>query len=571
MNSCFLPNPDAQYDAIVVGTGISGGWAAKELCENGLKTLVLERGRMVKHGDYPTANLDPWDLPNGGTPSRETRLKKFKQHRTGYVTHEARQHFFVDDQKHPYKEDRRFDWIRGYHVGGRSLMWGRQSYRMGDIDFEANKKEGIAVDWPVRYKDIKPWYDKVEEYIGVSGVNAGLDILPDGKFLKPMNLNCVEEHLKEVLATEFDDRTLMIGRTAHITEGTKEGAGRTTCQYRNRCMRGCPYGAYFSSNSSTLPAAEKTGNMTLRPNSIAYEVMYDDETQQATGVKVIDAETKEKLEFKANVIFLCASAIASTSILMQSKSDRFPNGLGNDSGELGHNIMDHHFRVGAVGTAPKDFDDKYFKGRRANGIYIPRFRNLGGKTDSPDFKRGYGYQGGANRGGTGEQIAELKYGPELKDLILKPQEWRMNLLAFGETLPDHSNRMYLDYDNLDEWGLPTVVFDADFGPNEIAMRKDMQEQAIKMLEAAGFTDITPYDDIGGMGLGIHEMGTARMGRDPKTSVLNEWNQVHACKNVYVTDGSFMTSAGCHNPSLGYMAFTARAANHAAEQFKKMNS
>ncbi|MEP2936778.1 MAG: GMC family oxidoreductase [Gilvibacter sp.] len=571
MNSCFLPNPDAQYDAIVVGTGISGGWAAKELCENGLKTLVLERGRMVKHGDYPTANLDPWDLPNGGTTTRETRIKKFKQHRTGYVTHEARQHFFVDDQKHPYKEDRRFDWIRGYHVGGRSLMWGRQSYRMGDIDFEANKKEGIAVDWPVRYKDIKPWYDKVEEYIGVSGVNAGLDILPDGNFLKPMNLNCVEEHLKEVLSTEFDDRTLMIGRTAHITEGTKEGAGRTTCQYRNRCMRGCPYGAYFSSNSSTLPAAEKTGNMTLRPNSIAYEVMYDDATQQATGVKIIDTETKEKLEFEASIVFLCASAIASTSILMQSKSDRFPNGLGNDSGELGHNIMDHHFRVGAVGTAPKGFEDKYFKGRRANGIYIPRFRNLGGKTDSPDFKRGYGYQGGANRGGTGEQIAELKYGPELKDLILKPQEWRMNLLAFGETLPDHSNRMYLDYENLDEWGLPTVVFDADFGPNEIAMRKDMQEQAIKMLEAGGFTDITPYDDIGGMGLGIHEMGTARMGRDPKTSVLNEWNQVHTCKNVYVTDGSFMTSAGCHNPSLGYMAFTARAANHAAEQFKKMNS
>jgi choline dehydrogenase-like flavoprotein len=571
MNSCFLPNPDAQYDAIVVGTGISGGWAAKELCEKGLKTLVLERGRMVKHGDYPTANLDPWDMPNGGTATRETRINKHKQHRTGYVTHEAHQHFFVDDLKHPYQEDRRFDWIRGYHVGGRSLMWGRQSYRMGDIDFEANKKEGVAIDWPVRYKDIEPWYDYVEEYIGVSGENAGLDILPDGKFLKPMNLNCVEEHLKEVLSNKFDDRMLMIGRTAHITEGTKEGAGRTSCLYRNRCMRGCPYGAYFSSNSSTLPAAEKTGNMTLRPNSIVHEVIYDDTTKQATGVKVIDAETKEVLEFKANVIFLCASAIASTAILMQSKSDRFPNGLGNDSGELGHNIMDHHFRVGAVGTAPAGFDDKYFKGRRANGIYIPRFRNLGGDTDSPDFKRGYGYQGGANRGGTGQQIAELKYGPELKDLIMKPGEWRMNLLAFGETLPDHSNRMYLDYENLDEWGIPTVVFDADFGPNEKAMRKDMQEQAVKMLEEGGFTDISPYDDIGGMGLGIHEMGTARMGRDPKTSVLNEYNQIHSCKNVYVTDGSFMTSAGCHNPSLGYMAFTARAANHAAEQFKKMNS
>ncbi|MDC7998698.1 GMC oxidoreductase [Gilvibacter sediminis] len=570
MTSCFLPNPDAEYDAIVVGTGISGGWAAKELCENGLKTLVLERGRMVEHPqDYTTANLDPWDLPNGGTPSRETRLKKHKQHRTGYVTNEAHQHFFVDDKKHPYNEDRRFDWIRGYHVGGRSLMWGRQSYRMGDIDFEANKKEGIAVDWPVRYADVKEWYDYVEEYIGVSGTNLGLDILPDGKFLKPMDLNCVEEHLQGKINESFDDgRVLTIGRAAHITEGTKPGKGRSQCLYRNRCMRGCPYGAYFSSNSSTLPAAEATGNMTLRPNSIAYEVIYDDATQQATGVRVIDTETKEKMEFKAQIIFLCASAVASTSILLQSKSDRFPNGLGNDSGELGHNLMDHHFRVGARGKAV-GFDDKYFKGRRANGIYIPRFRNLGGNTDVDTFKRGYGYQGGANRGAYGDMVAELKYGPELKEAILKPGEWSMNLLAFGETLPDHSNRMYLDYDKLDEWGLPTVTFDADFGENELAMRKDMKEQAVKMLEAGGFTDISTYDDIGGMGLGIHEMGTARMGRDPKTSVLNKWNQVHACKNVYVTDGSFMTSAGCHNPSLGYMAFTARAANHAAEQFKKM--
>lgn len=572
MNSCFLPNPDAEYDAIVVGTGISGGWAAKELCENGLKTLVLERGRMVEHPqDYTTASLDPWDMPNGGKASRETRTKKHKQHRTGYVTQEARQHFFVDDLKHPYNEDRRFDWIRGYHVGGRSLMWGRQSYRMGDIDFEANKKDGVAVDWPVRYKDVKDWYDYVEEYIGVSGTNLGLDILPDGKFLKPMNLNCVEEHLQAKLSEEFDDgRVLTIGRTAHITEGTKPGKGRSQCLYRNRCMRGCPYGAYFSSNSSTLPAAEATGNMTLRPNSIAYEVIYDDATQQAVGVKVIDAETKEKIEFKAQVIFLCASAIASTSILLQSKSERFPNGLGNDSGELGHNLMDHHFRVGARGKATGlGFDDKYFKGRRANGIYIPRFRNLGGKTDVKEFKRGYGYQGGANRGAYGDMVAEMKYGPKLKEMILKPGEWSMNLNAFGEILPDHSNRMYLDYEKLDEWGLPTVTFDADFGPNEMAMRKDMKEQAVKMLEAAGFTDIETYDDKGGMGLGIHEMGTARMGRDPKTSVLNKWNQLHTCKNVYVTDGSFMTSGGCHNPSLGYMAFTARAANHAAEQFKKM--
>lgn len=563
-------NLQEEYDAIVVGTGISGGWAAKELCENGLKTLVLERGRMINHvEDYHTATLDPWDLPNGGATTRDTRERKPKQHRTGYVTAEAHQHFFVDDQKHPYNEDRRFDWIRGYHVGGRSLTWGRQSYRLSDIDFEANKKEGIAVDWPVRYKDIAPWYDHVEEFIGVSGENLGLKQLPDQKMLKPMNLNCVEEHLKNSISEKFNDRLLTIGRTAHITEGTKPGMGRTECQYRNRCMRGCPFGAYFSSNSSTLPTAEATGNMTLRPNSIVHEIIYDEQLGKATGVKVIDTETKEVIVFKAKVIFLCASAIASASILLQSKSERFPNGLGNDSGELGHNLMDHHFHVGAVAKA-KGFDDKYTKGRRANGIYIPRFRNLGGDTDQKDYLRGYGYQGGAGRGSSSELIAELKYGEELKEAILKPGEWRINLLAFGETLPDHKNRMYLDYDKKDEWGLPTITFDADFGDNEMAMRKDMKEQAIKMLEAGGFTDIQGYDNARGkaMGLGIHEMGTARMGKDPKTSVLNKHNQVHTCENVYVTDGAFMTSAGCQNPSLSYMAFTARAANHAAKEFKK---
>ncbi|WP_339916814.1 GMC family oxidoreductase [Yeosuana marina] len=573
MSNTKIKISEERFDAIVVGTGISGGWAAKELCENGLKTLVLERGRMVKHiEDYPTAHLDPWDLPNGDQPTQETIERMPKQHRTGFVTRESRKHFFVDDLKHPYNEDRRFDWIRGYHVGGRSLTWGRQSYRLSDIDFEANKKDGIAVDWPVRYKDIEPWYDKVEEFIGVSGENLGLKQLPDQKLLKPMNLNCVEEHLKNKISESFDDdRLLTIGRTAHITEGTKPGLGRSTCQYRNRCMRGCPFGAYFSSNSSTLPTAEATGNMTLRPNSVVHEVIYDDATKKATGVKVIDAETKEIIVYQAKIIFLCASAIASAAILLQSKSERFPNGLGNDSGELGHNIMDHHFKVGASARA-EGFEDKYVKGRRANGVYIPRFRNLGGKTNTKDFIRGYGYQGGATRSGISELVAELKYGPELKEAILKPGEWRIGLTAFGETLPDHSNRMYLDYDKLDEWGLPTVTFDADFGENELAMRKDMREQAVKMLEAAGFKDVEGYDNIEGraMGLGIHEMGTARMGRDPKTSVLNEFNQIHSCTNVYVTDGSFMTSAGCQNPSLTYMAFTARAANHAAEQLKNNN-
>lgn len=572
MDNNNLSTDTKEYDAIVVGTGISGGWAAKELCENGLNTLVLERGRMVKHiEDYPTAHLDPWDVPNGGKPTREIIKRKPKQNRSGFPASPVYEHFFVDDIKHPYNEVRRFDWIRGYHVGGRSLMWGAQSYRLSDIDFEANKKDGIAVDWPVRYKDIEPWYDHVEEFIGVSGENLGLKQLPDQKLLKPMNLNCVEEHLKNKITETFDDgRLLTIGRSAHITEGTKPGMERNTCQYRNRCARGCPFGAYFSSNSSTLPTAEATGNMTLRPNSIVHEVIYDDSEKKAIGVKVFDAETKDAIIYKGKVIFLCASAIASASILLQSKSERFPNGLGNDSGELGHNIMDHHFHVGARAKA-YGFEDKYIKGKRASGIYIPRYRNLGGKTDVKNFKRGYGFQGSASRGKISDSVAELKYGPELKEAILKPGEWNVGLTGFGETLPNHKNRMYLDYSKLDEWGLPTVTFDAGFGENELAMRKDMREQAVKMLEAAGFSGVKGYDNVGAIGLGIHEMGTARMGHDPRTSVLNKYNQIHACLNVYVTDSSFMTSSACQNPSLSYMAFTARAANHVAEQLKKNNA
>jgi choline dehydrogenase-like flavoprotein len=567
--ACLHPLEE-EYDAIVVGTGISGGWAAKELCEKGLKTLVLERGRMIKHiEDYHTANLDPWDLPNGGAPLRETRERKFKQDRDSSATNEAHQHFFVDDKLHPYNEDRRFDWIRGYHVGGRSLMWGRHSYRLSDLDFEANKKEGIAVDWPIRYKDIEPWYDHVEEFIGVSGENLGLKHFPDQKLLKAIDLNCVEEDLKTVLKEKYQDRVLTVGRVAHITEGTKPGMGRSTCQFRNRCKRGCPFGAYFSSNSSTLPVAAETGNMTLRPNSIVHEVIYDEKLGKATGVKVIDTETNEKFEFKAKVIFLCASAMASASILLQSKSTRFPNGLGNDSGELGHNVMDHHFKVGAKGTAI-GYDDKYYKGRRPTGTYMPRFRNIGGDTNQKSFIRGYGFQGGATRGGTSELIAELKYGPKLKEAILKPGEWRMDFHGFGETLPNHDNKMYLDYDKKDKWGLPTITFDADFGENELAMREDIKQQAVEMLESGGCENIETYDEKVGMGLGIHEMGTARIGRDPKTSVLNKHNQIHACKNVFVTDGAFMTSAGNQNPSLTYMAFTARAASFAAEELKKSN-
>ena len=506
---------EVTYDAIVVGSGISGGWAAKELTEKGLKVLLLERGRMLKHPDYPTANLDTWDVPNRGELTEKEWVDYQKQRRTGYTVTQFTKHLWIKDTEHPYHETKPFDWIRGYHLGGRSIMWGKQSYRLSDIDFSANAREGVAVDWPIRYSDISPWYDYVEEYIGVSGRNVGHPQTPDGKFQPPMDLNCVEDHVRQKLEEKFDDRLLMIGRAAHIT---KQGGhkGRGTCQYRNRCIRGCPYGAYFSSNASTLPAAEATGNLTIRPHSIVHSIIYDDATQKATGVQVIDSETKESHEFFSKIVFCNASALPTASILLNSKSDRFPNGLGNDSGELGHNVMDHHFHIGA--RAETDlFDDKYYKGRRPNGIYIPRFRNLDSKTKMKDFTRGYGYQGGARRAGWWRP-AEAKIGRALKEELSQPGSWGMNLLAFGECLPYHDNKMTLRYDSLDKWGLPTIDLDVEWKENELNMRKDMQAQAAEMLEAAGFKNIQEYEDRSNPGNGIHEMGTARMGRDPKTSV-----------------------------------------------------
>ena len=561
-------NQEEVYDAIVVGTGITGGWAAKELCENGLKTLVLERGPMVKHiKDYKTMNDDVWDYELKGELSKEDKKKQHIQARIGWAPKEDVKHFFVNDLDHPYVETKRFDWIRGYQVGGRSLTWGRQSYRWSDLDFEANKKDGIGVDWPVRYTDIAPWYDKVEQYIGVSGQNLGLKHLPDGKFQPPMALNCVEVDLQKSISDTFDDgRLLTIGRIAHITDNQANIEGRQPCQYRNRCWRGCPFGGYFSSNSSTLPAAERTGNLTLRPNAIVYEVMYDDTLKRATGVKLIDAITNEKIEIKAKIIFLCASSMASVGILLQSKSERFPNGLGNDSDALGRGIMDHHYQLGA--SAKVDgYLDKYYKGRRPNGFYIPRFVNLDEKTKRKDYIRGFGYQGGASREDWTASIAEMGYGANLKETILKPGTWQIGATGFGEFLPYDDNRVTLSLTEKDKWGLPQLNFDVEFKENEYRMREDIKKEIVKIFTAAGFKDVHAYDTKTGPGLGIHEMGGARMGRDPKTSIVNKNNQIHSVPNVYVTDGAFMASSSCVNPSLTYMAFTARAANHAAKQFK----
>lgn len=564
MNLNIKAKQENTYDAIVVGTGISGGWAAKELTEKGLNTLVLERGRDVEHvKDYPTMFKEPWELPNNDKISYEEQQHYEKQLRTGYTIRESTKHWWVKDTDQPYEEVKRFDWIRGYHLGGRSIMWGRQSYRLSPMDFEANAKEGVAVDWPIRYEDLAPWYSYVEKFAGISGEALGLPQLPDSEFLPPMELNCVEEHLRDSMAKTFN-RVLTIGRTANLSRAHN---GRGPCQYRDLCIRGCPYAGYFSSNSATLPAAKATGNMTLRPHSIVDSVIYDEEKGKAVGVRIIDANTLEVQEYYSKIIFLNASCMNTTLIMMNSRSRRFPEGLGNDSGELGHNVMDHHFRVGANGTIDK-FDDRYYWGKRPTGIYVPRYRNVG--NDKRNYLRGFGYQGGGSRENWTRGIRELAMGEELKNIISVPGSWAMGLLAFGEVLPDHSNHVKLNFDKRDKWGQPTLVMDCEFKENEWKMRVDMKNDAAEMLEAAGFKDVTTYDDPGAMGLGIHEMGTARMGRDPKTSVLNRWNQVHACNNVFVTDGACMTSAGCQNPSLTYMALTARAADYAVNELKKGN-
>lgn len=551
------------FDAIVVGSGISGGWAAMELCKKGLKTLLLERGRNVEHlKDYPTANLNPWDF--------EYRLNNTPQFKAdspiqSTASNAGNALFYVNDKDHPYIQDKPFLWYRGYQVGGRSLTWGRQCYRLSDLDFEANLKDGVGVDWPIRYKNIAPWYSYVEKYIGVSGNKENLHQLPDGDFLPPMELNCIEHHLNDSIRNKTPDRLLTIARVANLTKGWDS---RGPCMNRNLCSRGCPFGGYFSSNSSTIPAAMQTGNLTLRPFSIVAEVLYDETKQRARGVRVIDTETKQSREYFAKVIFLNASTIATAGILLNSKSNRFPNGMGNDSGELGHNLMDHHSSAGASGKH-HGYKEMYYKGRRPCGFLIPRYRNL-----KPD--EGLGYTRGFNIQGHGERSEwpDMKnfgsFGADFKKQLTTPGPWTVWMAGWGECLPYHDNKISLNATEKDKWGLPLINVDFSFRDNEEKMMDDIKSSCGEMLEAAGFTDIETFNYKKPGGSTVHEMGTARMGRDPKTSVLNGNNQLHAVKNLFVTDGSCMTSSASQNPSLTYMALTARACDFAVNELKKGN-
>jgi choline dehydrogenase-like flavoprotein len=552
------------YDAIVIGSGISGGWAAKELTEKGLNTIMLERGRDVKHiTGYVNATKGPWEFPHRGGRTQQM-VKDYPNLKRDYPLNETNLDYWVNEKESPYVEIKRFDWYRGYQVGGRSLTWGRQSYRWSDFAFEANAKDGIAVDWPIRYKDIAPWYSYVEKFAGINGAKEGLPQLPDGEFLPAMEFNCVEKDVIARVNEHYKTKRIIMGRSANATAPLP---GRVNCQYRNKCWLGCPVGGYFSTQSSTLPAAMATGKLTLRPWSIVTEILYDKDTKKAKGVRVLDAQTNKTYDYFAKVVFLNASTLNSTWVLMNSATDIWPEGLGSSSGELGHNIMDHHLRVGARGKVD-GYDDKYYFGRRPNGPYIPQFANLFG--DKRDYLRGFGYQGGASRSGWSREIAEMNIGGEFKDALAEPGEWSIGFGGFGEILPYHENKVTLDKTKKDKWGLPVLAIDAELKQNEIKMREDMAKEAKEMLEVAGVKEVTDYNGEYGFGQGIHEMGTARMGADPKTSVLNKWNQVWDAQNVFVTDGSCMTSANCVNPSLTYMALTARAVDHAVGELKKGN-
>lgn len=549
------------YDAIVVGSGMTGGIAAKELCERGLKTLVLDRGVAFEHGtSFVTEHVPPWDLPRHGRVPLDQQRDEYEIQSKVYLFDEATKHLFVKDSEQPYKQEKSFDWIRANQVGGRSLMWARQSYRWGPQDFLANLEDGHGVDWPIRYEDLAPWYDYIEGYVGVSGQAEGLPQLPDGNFLPPMEMTAVEKHLKRHIESNFPDRRMTIGRSAVLTQALN---GRAACHYCGTCERGCSAKSYFSAVSVSLPDAMATGNMTLRSNAIVHSVTYDPETNRASGVRFIDAETKEMIEVHARLVFLCASTLGTTQIMLNSKSSEFPNGIANSSGVLGRYLMDHHMGLIAGGRTD-EYNDRFYNVNRPNDIYIPRFRNLGGASKRTDYVRGFAYQGSSWRSGPGRAASMAGIGADFKHSFRDPGPWTMELWGYGECLPKRENHCRLSETETDQWGIPQLIINAAWGDNEKAMRKDCLECAGEMLDVAGFKDIYIRDNIESNppGLAIHEMGTARMGRDPQTSVLNGFNQAHDVPNLFVTDGACMTSSAVQNPSITYMALTARAVDYA---------
>jgi choline dehydrogenase-like flavoprotein len=557
------------YDAIVVGSGITGGWAAKELTEKGLRTLLIERGRDVEHGkDYVTEWKKPWEFAHRGRGEPEIYRRDYPVQSHNYAFGEATKHFFVKDVEHPYETDdaNKFRWIRGYQLGGRSLLWGRACWRWSDLDFNANATDGHGVDWPIRYAELAPWYSHIEKFIGVAGEKRGFPHLPDAELLPPWDLNCAEQFVKERLERAYSDRYMTITRVANLT---RSHGGRGPCQARDQCFRGCSFSGYFSTQSSTLPAARATGRLTLVTDAIVESVLYDAKSDRASGVRVIDARTGAVREYNARIVFLNASTIGTAQILLNSKSQRFPNGLANSSGEVGHNLMDHLSKAGARGVVPGMLD-QYVSGRRPTGAYIPRFRNLGHKNEKLGFIRGYGIQAGASRTSWSRGGAEPGFGPELKQQLREPGPWKMSLQGYCECLPRHENHIDLDPVKKDKWGIPIVRIHVTWSDNEKALREDMKHQAAEMLERSGCKDVETYDDDAPMGFSVHEMGTARMGRDPKTSVLNAHNQAHDVKNLFVTDGACMTSTSCVNPSATYMALTARAVDYAVEELKRRN-
>ena len=557
------------YDAIVIGSGISGGWAAKELTGKGLRTLVLERGREVKHvTDYPTTTKMPWEFEHRNQLKKEV-VDANPVVSKCYAFYEGTEQFFVKDAEHPYVQEKPFDWIRGYQTGGKSLMWARQTQRWSEYDFEGPARDGFAVDWPIRYADIAPWYSYVEKFAGISGNKDGLASLPDGEFLSPHEMNCVEKYFSQETAKNYKDRHIIIGRAAHLTNPKQihYDQGRASCQNRTICERGCPYGGYFSSNSSTLPWAAKTGKMTLRPHSVVHSIIYDEKKNKATGVRVIDANTKEMTEYYARIIFVNAAAINTNLVLLNSTSNRFPNGLGNDNGLLGKYVAFHNYRA-TINAQYEGFLDSKTDGRRPNSAYIPRFRNL--FKQETDFLRGYasGFDAGRyqheDRSGMGE---------DLKNNLLNPQfnnVWNVGSHMMGETIPKASNFVALDKTLVDPWGIPQLRINVDYDDNDVKMTKDFFEQLTEMYTKAGFKNIKTNDSNRTPGLDIHEMGGVRMGKDPKTSMLNKWSALHNCKNVFVTDGASMTSTSTQNPSLTYMALTARAADYAVKEMRKGN-